>query len=290
MTDPGRPDPDPPGARREPEDTSASGGDPQPGSARSSAPGELADLVTPNAAPVPVWPAPGSVPPWSEPGVAGSAPDPWAPGSPGSVPPGSVPPGSVPPSGWTGPEGSARAPAAYGPAAGPDGSNPGVGWAPQVAPAVRTGASKLRIAGWLIVGSIVAAGAIGSLFFRDQLTDDVSDLRVGDCFEYPSDDGNLVEDVQHRPCTDTHDAEVIFIGNYPNQDAYPSEDAIDTYVEQECIPAFQAYVGRAFEGNGELGLSWFYPTPDGWEDKDDREVTCSVTRVDGEKLTTSVKA
>src|SRR5687768_2795109 len=107
MTDPGRPESGSSGAGREPEDPASStdaGWDPRPST--SSAPGELADLVTPKAEPAPVWPAPGSVPPWSEPG---SAPPPAEPATPVSVPPGSVPPGA-----WTGPEGTIGDPAAHG--------------------------------------------------------------------------------------------------------------------------------------------------------------------------------
>src|SRR5688500_18445460 len=99
MTDPGRPESGSSRAGREPEDPVASPAadwDSQPGGT-SSAPGELADLVSPKAAPAPVWPAPGSVPPWSQPGSVPPASDPWATGSPDSIPPESVLPGSVPP-------------------------------------------------------------------------------------------------------------------------------------------------------------------------------------------------
>ena len=307
MTDPGRPESDPSGAGREPEDPAtspASDWDPQPGGT-SSAPGELADLVTPEAEPAPVWPAPGSVPPWSEPrsepASVPPASDPWAldsPGSapfgavpsgsvaPGSVAPGSVAPGSVPPGAWTGPEGTAGAPTAYG-AVAPDGSTPPVGWTPPAA-AAAPAKGGINIGGWLIRGGVIAAIVVAGLVFRDRLTGDVTDLKVGDCFDAAGLDVE-VADVPHQPCTDPHDAEVFFVGAYPDQATYPTEDDFDNFVVQQCFPAFQAYVGRSFEEEFELDIAWFYPVPAGWS-SGDRGITCHVMRLDGGKITGSVKA
>lgn len=269
MTDPGRPDTQSSGAGREPEDPASStdsGWDPQPGGT-SSAPGELAGLVTPGDAPAPVWPAPGSTPPWSEPGSVPPAPvppasDPWASESPGYVAPGAVPPAALTPD-----------------------AVPPVGWTPPAAAPAKGG---INIGGWLIRGGIVAAIVVAGLVFRDRLTGDVTDLKVGDCFDAA---GLEVEvaDVPHQPCTDPHDAEVFFVGAYPNQDAYPTDDDFDNFVLQQCFPAFEAYVGRSFETEAELDIAWFYPVPEGWS-SGDRGITCHVMRLDREKITGSVKA
>jgi hypothetical protein len=215
--------------------------------------------------------APGSVPPGSVP--------------PGSVPPGSVPPGSVPPGAWTGPEGTAGAPGAHA-AVPPDGSAPPVGWTPPAAASANRG---INIGGWLVRGGIIAAIVVGGLIFRDRLSGDVDDLKIGDCFDAAGLQTE-VSDVPHQPCTDPHDAEVFFVGEYPNQDTYPTGDDFDAFVVQQCFPAFQAYVGRPFDSNeAELDIAWFYPVPAGWA-SGDRGVTCHVMRLDGGKLTGSVKA
>jgi hypothetical protein len=280
MTDPGRPGAGSSGDGREPEDAAtspASDWDPQPGGP-SSAPGELADLVTPKAAPAPVWPAPGSVPPWSEPGSQpGSVP-------PAAAPPGPIAPGSVAPGAWTGPEGTAGAPTAFG-AAPPDGATPPVGWTPPAAAPAKRG---INIGGWLIRGGIIAAIVVAGLVFRDRLSGDVTDLKVGDCFDAAGLDVE-VSDVPHQPCTDPHDAEVFFVGVYPSQDTYPTDEDFDAFVVQQCFPAFQAYVGRSFEEQVELDIGWFYPVPSGWS-SGDRGITCHLTRLDGAKITGSVKA
>src|SRR5688500_13700554 len=187
--------------------------------------------VTPKAAPAPVWPAPGSVPPWSQPGSVPPASDPWATGSPASLPPGSVSPDGVRPGEWTGPEKSPAAPISSGPV-GPDGSSPPVGWTP---PATEAAPAKggINIGGWLIRGGIVAAIVVAGLVFRDRLSGDAADLQVGDCFDDPGAVSEIT-DVQHQPCTEAHDSEVIFVGDYPAQDAYPPDDAFTIFAEQQC--------------------------------------------------------
>jgi hypothetical protein len=300
MTDPGRPDSDPSSAGREPEDATtspASDWAPETGG-KSSAPGELADLVTPKAAPAPVWPAPGSVPPWSQPGSVPPAPDLSPPGSSGTVTSGAMPaatvPGAavhgdsvegdaVPVGAWTGPEGTATAPTAYG-AVSPDGTTPPVGWTPPAAAPARKG---INIGGWLIRGGIVAAIVVGGLIFRDRLSGNAGDLKVGDCFDDP---GAVAEvtDVQHHPCNEAHDSEVMFVGDYPAQDEYPGDEAFSLFAQQQCVPAFEAYLGRDYESDTEFDYGFYYPAPESWSDSD-REVACFIYRLDGGTMTSSVK-
>ncbi len=285
MTDPGRPDSDPSSTGREPEDATTGGA--------SSAPGELADLVTPKAAPAPVWPAPGSVPPWSQPGSPPPAADPSPTGSPGAIPPGatpavtvagdSVPGDSVPPGAWTGPEGSAAAPTTYG-AVQPDGTTAPVGWTPPAAAPARKG---INIGGWLIRGGIIAAIVVAGLVFRDRLSGNAGDLKVGDCFDDP---GAVAEvtDVQHHPCNEAHDSEVMFVGNYPAQDEYPGDEAFGLFAQQQCVPAFEAYLGRDYESDTEYDYGFYYPAEESWSDSD-HEVACFIYRLDGATMTSSVK-
>lgn len=264
MTDPERPAADPASPGREPGDPADStdtAWDARPGT--SSAPGELAGLVTPAATPAPVWPAPGSVPPWSGPESAGSAP-----AMPGSPTPG----------------GPADAPPTASAAVSADGlTPPAIPTPPAAAPAKR----GVNIGGWLVRGGIIAAIVVGGLIFRDRLTGGVTDLKIGDCFDAAG-LGSEVAEIPHQPCTDPHDAEVFYVGTYPDQATYPTDDEIDTFIVQQCFPAFQAYVGRSFEAETELDIAWFYPVPSGWS-SGDRGITCHLMRLDGGKITGSVK-
>jgi len=270
------------------------GWDPQPGTTGSSAPGELAGLVNPTTPAAPVWPAPGSVPPWVDPNAPG------APGSPApEVMPGSLPPGYAAPAGWAASQApAAQPPVSADPTAPPDWTSPGgtppggtasggtppAGWTPPA----ETPAKKGGIPGWLISGAVIAAIVVGGIIFRDRLSGDAGDLKVGDCFDDPG-QTTEVSDVQHHPCTESHDAEVIFVGDHPDQTLYPGDDAFDTFVEQQCIPAFNSYLGRDFDTDTEFGMGFFYPLADRWGDGD-HEIACYVQRSDGTPLTNSVKS
>ena len=142
--------------------------------------------------------------------------------------------------------------------------------------------------GWIFRIGIIAIIGIGALIFRDRLSSNAGELKVGDCFDDPA-GVSVVTDVQHHPCTESHTAEVIFLGNLTGDDAtYPSETAIDTYVEASCLPAWNAYTGKDFQTETVLGLGYYVPSDDGWKDGD-RGVVCYTVREDGAAMTSSVK-
>lgn len=117
----------------------------------------------------------------------------------------------------------------------------------------------------------------------------VTSLKVGDCFDMPPGDGD-VSDVQHRPCNEPHDAEVIAVLTHPAPSAepYPVVSGFRDYIEENCIPAFETYTGRSFADDPDFDLGYFHPTLIGWGEGD-RGFSCHVTRVDEQKLTTSVR-
>jgi hypothetical protein len=139
---------------------------------------------------------------------------------------------------------------------------------------------RLGIAGVIVVGG---------LLFRDLLPGDAGDLRVGDCFEEP---GALetIEKVQHRPCTDNHDNEVVFAGLHPARDgaAVPTDLEFEMWIDEKCLPAFRSYTGTDLYGQEVLGLGSFVPADDSWKDGM-REVVCYAYRVDGSQMSQSVK-
>jgi len=145
--------------------------------------------------------------------------------------------------------------------------------------------------------------AVGSVFRRtvslamvfaiaagcNMLPGAVTDLKVGDCFDMPPGDGD-VSDVQHRPCNEAHDAEVIAVLTHSaaNGEPYPVVSGFDDYVTENCVPAFETYVGRDYETDTEFALGYFHPTLTGWGEGD-RGFSCHVTRDDDQKMTSSVR-
>jgi hypothetical protein len=136
-----------------------------------------------------------------------------------------------------------------------------------------------------IIGAILGGGFI----FRSFLTGNAGDLAVGDCFDEPTTQAETVEDVQHHPCTDLHDAEVFFIGNYePSTGTYPSDPEFFNFISDRCTGAFNAYTGLDIKTTQDLDFSAFTPTSEGWG-KGGRKVTCYAVKVDGTKLNESIK-
>jgi Septum formation len=59
------------------------------------------------------------------------------------------------------------------------------------------------------------------------------------------------------PCTTEHEYEVFYIGAM-GDGSYPTDEAFETYMTQNCNPAFDAYIGKAYDDSG---LDIFYLTP-----------------------------
>lgn len=136
---------------------------------------------------------------------------------------------------------------------------------------------------------LVAVLAVGGFLFRDLLPGAADDLRVGDCFEEP---GALetIEDVQHRPCTDQHDNEVVFAADHPAREgaAPPTDTEYEDWVGANCLPAFQSYTGVDLVSQETLGLGYFVPVDEAWQDGN-RKVICYAYRIDGSRMSQSVR-
>ncbi len=141
--------------------------------------------------------------------------------------------------------------------------------------------------GWIIRIAIIAVIAGGAYILRDRLSANAGELKVGDCFDDPA--GEQVKDVQHHPCTESHTAEVVYLGNMTGDNAaYPADAAVETWVGSNCLPAWSSYTGKSIETEEILTLRWYQPTNAGWT-KGDRLVICYAGRVDKAALTSSVK-
>lgn len=124
----------------------------------------------------------------------------------------------------------------------------------------------------------------------DRISGEVTALQVGECFDEPA-GSTEITDVQHQPCTEAHDAEVIavLVNNAEPSAAYPVVFGFGDYIQQNCVPIFESYTGRTFVTDTELDLGYFRPTLSGWGDGD-RGFTCYVSRTDKTKLAATVRS
>ena len=135
----------------------------------------------------------------------------------------------------------------------------------------------------IIVGVIVAFIAIVLFAVRNNVAAD--DLKVGDCFVIPN--GTTIQTVEKLACTESHNAEVIFVGEHDGT-TYPISLTLDRFIDEKCVPAFEPYVGRSFDSDPEMTIGYFYPSRDTW-DSGDRTITCYVAQPDESPMTESVK-
>jgi putative regulator of septum formation len=154
---------------------------------------------------------------------------------------------------------------------------------PSAAPPAAKPPSKMRL--YLILGVVAVLIAIGAYAIsQNQLA---SDLAIGQCFDEPTAEVDITTVVKH-PCAEAHDAEVFHVVEYTEGDAFPIALSLDSFIDETCVPAFGTYLGEPFESATDFDLGYFYPDRESW-DKGDRTFTCYVSRVDGAKLTQSLK-
>jgi Septum formation len=159
----------------------------------------------------------------------------------------------------------------------------------------RAGAARgivRRVLPFAIFGAI----AFGGYLFAAQRGDNgeitqggslpIADVREGDCFDLPESESEETNDVDARLCDEAHQFEMMFVGDMPAGD-YPVESAFETFVADACLPAFETYVGLAYEDSA-LDIFWFYPTADTW-DSGDQSVQCAVYDPLESELTSSVE-
>jgi hypothetical protein len=142
-----------------------------------------------------------------------------------------------------------------------------------------------------IIGiGILAVVLVGGFIFRDFLSGNAAELKVGDCFDLPTSSDETIEDVQHHPCDQVHGGEVFFDGESAAADdaAYPADDVMAFEVFGFCDPVFIAYTGKDSDNDLEWTYGYFVPTSDGWGDGD-RGIICYAAKIDGTTTTGSIK-
>jgi hypothetical protein len=137
--------------------------------------------------------------------------------------------------------------------------------------------------GWLIFAVLIGGGAIAGWYFNASRSSSgeitkagdmtAADLRVGDCFDLKDPAADEIEDVTAGPCTAAHEFEMFFVGSMPEGE-FPAESVFQTYVTDNCYPAFGSYIGKAY-GDSELDMYWLAPTDSSWR-SGDRSVQCAA--------------
>lgn len=144
--------------------------------------------------------------------------------------------------------------------------------------------------GLVIVGALVVLLVliVGGLFvFRDRISGNVTELQVGDCIDKPATDTDSITDVQHQPCTEPHDAEIVYVVA-DTSTTYPGSDHFDAVANTVCTDQNSLYLATDFSARDDIGGGYFYPTSDSW-DGGNKNVTCYVDRTDSQKLVGSLK-
>jgi hypothetical protein len=113
------------------------------------------------------------------------------------------------------------------------------------------------------------------------------DLEIGNCFDTP--EPTLVEEVERIDCASPHTYEVYAAPLHPaaNNAPYPGDEPLATFAEDECIAAFEPFVGLDYDSS-ELFIFYLQPTDETWS-VGDREVLCSV-HLEDEPLVGSMEA
>lgn len=114
----------------------------------------------------------------------------------------------------------------------------------------------------------------------------VQDLRQGDCWTTNDWEPNQLGNVTVTSCLRGHQFEVIWTGTYSSNTYPTSESTFLVYIDAQCSPAFEDYVGGPWL-DSPYEVWWTYPSADRWLDGD-RSVVCSAFDVDG-PLSFSIK-
>jgi len=155
----------------------------------------------------------------------------------------------------------------------------------------------------LTVATIAAAGALLSgcslLGQIDNVTggdtttgdDDVFSIKVGECFNDETEEGETVTEVQKVDCAEPHIWEAYESVILEDGDGtYPGEEVVIERAQTDCKASFETYVGLDYDSST-LYLSYYYPTEETWTEINDREILCIVTTGEdfATKTTGSVK-
>jgi len=115
----------------------------------------------------------------------------------------------------------------------------------------------------------------------------VFDVEVGQCFNDPDEFVEEVANLDIVDCAEPHDNELYHTFDLTG-DVYPNADDMEFMAQSGCIAAFEEYVGTDYWSSS-LDIGWLSPSPESWEQLDDREIACVLYDMNLAKLTGTVE-
>ena len=148
-------------------------------------------------------------------------------------------------------------------------------------------ASQLIFRPWLIAAAVALLGLAAFLVFIPSADQPASELVAGDCFDEPGTADVL--SVTTIPCDEPHDYEVFAVVRFDLAEftPYPGQSLIGEMAAVDCLERFESYVGSAYATSA-LDIATLSPTNQSWVEGD-RGATCAAYRLDGQKLSRSVR-
>jgi hypothetical protein len=160
-------------------------------------------------------------------------------------------------------------------------AQPAEGWPAQTAAWTPAWRGLLRYAWVAVFGIVLVVG-----FFASREQEALENVAVGDCFN--TEEGESISGIDAKECDEPHTYEVFHITDWPSaDDSYPSVDAQEAFVFNECAPAFEQYVGAELTPSS-LDFIYLSPTEEGWSEGD-HEFICAAYDPSEEPLERSVR-
>lgn len=131
----------------------------------------------------------------------------------------------------------------------------------------------LGTAGRDSTGAIERAGSV-----------DVSEMRVGDCFE--AGDDEEISEVNALQCSEPHTYQVFAVIEHETA-TYPSDTELETIFATICLSPYEEFVGTAY-ADSTLYATMFWPTEDSFADGD-RGYVCVLNEDDLSPITGSME-
>lgn len=138
--------------------------------------------------------------------------------------------------------------------------------------------------GRIVRTTLAVVGAVGLSASLAACGSQVATAEVGSCVNTSDFEGEITE-IPTVDCSEEHDAQVFHLFDMDDGD-FPGDDAISTAAEEQCLPAFEEFVGTGYQESS-LDINFIGPSQDTWDQADDREVICVLYTMDGSTSTES---
>ncbi|PJJ72796.1 putative regulator of septum formation [Diaminobutyricimonas aerilata] len=143
----------------------------------------------------------------------------------------------------------------------------------------------VTLSGCSLLSQFGGAGSAPQRDEQNQVTEaqddaDVFAIMVGDCLNDGEQTDTEVMTLPIVPCDEEHDSEAFHSEDLPDGE-YPGQEAVAASAEEICAAQFPAFAGIAFE-ESTLNFGYYSPTQESWEQRDDREILCTIYALDPE--------